>query len=220
MSEEHKKFGGKHIFQTLVLLLFLVVLPLGSWYYLRTGLDYRLEALEELQDYGRVSGISYATYQSDTLVEEDLLGRLVVAGFVDLEDEELASSLGRHLRRVQQQFEDRPDVLFLVHVLNEAGPGQVSVFEAEYGLKDEEQCIFIPFGSPEKAKEIYFLPEEAGGTASGRTPYLALIDTALTIRHYYDVRRAEEVRRLIEHIAILLPPEPEKDLVFRRETEK
>ena len=45
----------KKIIHTVILLLLLVGLPLGSWYYLRTGLDYRLDRLEKLEPKGVLS---------------------------------------------------------------------------------------------------------------------------------------------------------------------
>ncbi|NND07069.1 MAG: hypothetical protein HKN87_11885 [Saprospiraceae bacterium] len=49
----------KKFLQSLILLLLLVGLPLGSWYYLRTGLDYRLDRLEELASKGKLEGDSF-----------------------------------------------------------------------------------------------------------------------------------------------------------------
>lgn len=51
------------IFRLLVLLLMLVILPAISWYYLKTGMDYRVAAHDALQPKGLVS---------DWLIENEL----------------------------------------------------------------------------------------------------------------------------------------------------
>jgi hypothetical protein len=45
--------GVSKFIQISGLLLLLVILPLVSWYYLRRGYDYQLQARSELYDYGQ-----------------------------------------------------------------------------------------------------------------------------------------------------------------------
>lgn len=55
----------------LILLLLLILLPIASWYYLKTGLEYRKDALTELEDRGRVS--RYLTVDENILKDKTTL---------------------------------------------------------------------------------------------------------------------------------------------------
>jgi len=220
MTEEKKSFGLRNILQMLALLLFLVVLPLGSWIYLRNGLDYRLEALEELRDYGSIAPFELPTYKQDTVAPAILQGKLVVASFLDFSDEALTRRTGEYLNKLHEQFDERPDLLFLQHVLDDPGGERIQAFELEHRLNDQDQCLFLvdPSGDMEARVRIAYRFSEA--PAAPIPAQLVLADTTLTIRHYYDLRNEAEIKRMVEHIAIILPRVEERDLVFKRETEK
>jgi hypothetical protein len=220
MTEEQKASGIRKVLQALALLLFLVVLPLGSWFYLRNGLDYRLEALEELGDHGVIAPFELPTYKQDTLDRKDLEGKLVVASFLDFSDETLTRRTGEYLNKLHEQFDERPDVLLLQHVLNAPDAGRIQAFELEHRLDDPDQCFFLVGGEGAGAAQVgdlYGLEATAGAPLNTQ---LVLADTTLTIRRYYDLRDEQAVRRMVEHIAIILPRIEERDLVFKREREK
>lgn len=220
MTEEQKASGIRKVLQALALLLFLVVLPLGSWFYLRNGLDYRLQALEELGDHGVIAPFELSTYKRDTLDRKDLEGKLVVASFLDFSDEAMTRRTGEYLNKLHEQFDERPDVLLLQHVLNPADAGSIQAFELEYRLDDPDQCFFLVGEEDDRAapvRDMYGLEAAASVPLNAQ---LVLADTTLTIRRYYDLRNEQEVRRMVEHIAIILPRIEERDLVFKREREK
>ena len=216
--------NGKKIIQTIILLLMLAGLPLGSWFYLQRGLDYRLSALEELKDYGEVPPFELATAADRLLTRNDLQGRMVISGFLTTGDAELRTAFGEVFSKLFVQFDERDDVALLVFGLDGVTdtPAAMERFAADYGLTDEKQCYLLPGGQPgmeQLVLEGYQLPLPAG-TGLPANPYLALADTSLTIRHYYDVTDPGEVKSLVEHIALILPRAPERDIVFKREPEK
>ena len=49
---------------------------------------------------------------------------------------------------------------------------------------------------------------------------LVLADLSSQIRHYYDPMVNEDMGKLVEHMAMILPQDKDKDIVFRRESEK
>ena len=221
MTEEKRITGVRRILQALALLLFLVVLPLGSWFYLRNGLDYRKKALEELGEHGTIPPFELPTYKRDTLSREQLEGKLVVASFIDFSDEEQTRRTGAYLNKLHEQFDERPDLLFLQHVLNVPGTDRIHSFELQHRLNDQDQCLFLisEGGDMEKrVRRLYSMP--VTDAAAPLNTQLVLADTTLTIRRYYDLREEQQIKRMVEHIAIILPRIEEKDLVFQREIEK
>lgn len=222
MASNEKKRTRKGLIGAAALLLLLVVFPLVSWFYLQQGLDYRISALEQLKDHGKAPAFELVNYKLDTLRRDDLEGNVVVTSFINLENDTLAALYGEKLSKLHHQFDERPDLLFLQHLLGkDTSAERLNAFEINYELTDESQVYFLIDGKPsvqQLAQEGYSLPLE--GTDLMDNPYMALLDTMGTIRRYYDVRDEEEIKQLVAHIALILPQIKERDLVFRREIEK
>ncbi len=224
MTVPNDKKRNNKILQTIALLLFLVGLPLGSWYYLQRGLDYRLDAMEELKTYGEAPDFELTTADDSLLTKGDLRGKLVVAAFLTTAEKERPDRYGEVLSKLLDQFGEGNNFKMLVHGTDTLAdtPRALLRFAATHRLTDEDVCHFLPPELPafEKlAREGYRLPLDAG-TELRDNPYLALADSSLTIRNYYDITEESQVRRLVEHIAMIIPRAPERDLVFKREKEK
>ena len=202
------------------LLVILVVFPLGALYYMNMGAKWRMERLSELKDYSRLSEQQVrAAYDTLAGIFEDK-NNIIIAGFINPANEELTALYGENLRKLHEQFDARGDVFFVMHTGAEAS--FVASFREKYALEDTAQCRFV-IDDGEKlanlAREVYQI-ERAEGEDGGAGPYFALVG-GMVVRNYYDIRRTEAVQRLVEHIAILIPPAKEReDLVFKRETEK
>jgi len=224
MASNKKKSTRKGLIAAAALLLLLVVFPLVSWFYLQQGLDYRISALEQLRDHGEAPAFELVNYKLDTLRRDDLDGNVVIASFMHLGNDTLAALYGENLSKLHHQFDERPDVLFLQHLLGEdIAAGRLNAFEINYELTDETQVYFLTDGEPsmeQLARQGYDLPLEEVEAGLTENPYMALLDTTGTIRRYYDIRDQEEMRQLVAHIALILPRIKERDLVFRREIEK
>jgi hypothetical protein len=205
------------IWQGLALFLFLVVLPVGSWYYLRSGYQYRKAALEELQDLGKVQAFSAVTSSGDTLSEKDLEGHTLIAAFLPEEAGERKALIGQ-LDKLYRQFDARNDILFVSHY--EAGtPLDTSMAETYPLMQDTVQWVAFAL-SPDMylsmAKDSYGVFEGDRVNSS----LLTLVDTASVIKRHYDSKDNQQMGRLIEHITIVMPRTPEKDVLIRREKEK
>ncbi len=206
-----------------MLILFLVIFPLISWMYLRFGMDYRIEALEKLEDHGRVGDYYLPAETGDSLRFSEIKGKVVVASFFGFRSDSLVAVYGDRLQRLHGQFGGRPEVLFLQHVLESGDAMQKAHdFRTTYNLADTSKVKFV-FPGPEKAEELmdgqYHLPGYDRQDPAGN-PFIALLDTAHVIRRYYDVREEASMRELVEHLAIVIPPVKDRDLVFKREKEK
>ncbi len=143
-----------------------------------------------------------------------------MASFLDFSDETLTRSAGEYLNKLHEQFDERPDVLLLQYILDDPGAGRIQAFELAHRLDDPGQCFFLTGAEADMATRVREIYRLDGAAATPLNAQVVLADTSLTIRRYYDLRNEQEIRRMVEHIAIILPRIEERDLVFKRETEK
>lgn len=203
-----------------ILFLLLVGLPIGSWYYLRTGLEYRKEVMADLDDYGKLPTISLETFSGRVLNNQDVAKKMIIATFLDFQNKEMTSQSGAWLERLHDQFDERGDLAFLIHVLDSSATKQeVEIFAQQYQLQDSAQCFFLK-DNPEVfrtiATNVYKIPGEK------IVQHFALTDTSGTVRQQYNITNPEEVKRLVEHTALLLPKGKERTSasIKRKQTEQ
>ncbi len=208
--------SSKKILQTIALFLLLVGFPAISWYYLRTGLDYRMEALGELGDLGKIPGFELTNYNEKEVSKADLKGKVVVASFLSLDASESTSLKGKYLEKLHDQFDERKDVVFVNYLVEgeiDTTTAKAAAFAEAYKLSDPNQCYFLE-GTPDQiralATEGGFALPMAEGMALVDNPFMILADTSLTVRKIYDVREPSQVSRLVEHIALILPLETKR----------
>ncbi len=205
---------GKNWVQIAGLFLFLVFLPLGSWYYLQTGLDYRLQARSELQDIAPLPEFHLKNY-NDTLVHSNRFADLLVVGYFYSPVHKAA--YGDVLSRLKQQFDGRQDVCFVA--FSEEPQRSAQSFLQEFEVSDTSQVFFLEGRGEELVQlaEAAALPETNGGL--GRNSHLFFADSSM-IRGYYDLLRPDDLKLLVKHITLNLHPLEEPDIIFQRETEK
>lgn len=202
------------------LLLLLVVLPLGSWYYLQIGLDYRLQSIKELQEIAPLPSFELTNYNDSTVQSKRFEDYLLIGHF---HNEPQSQAYAELLVRLKAQFDDREDVFFSTFVAGNEGEqrAQSAQFLYDYGIEDEAQFFFL-HGSPDR---ISSLAEQAALPLQDRN--MSLADNSLlffadsaSIRGFYDFHNQEDLKRLIKHITLNLHQIEEPDLIFRREAEK
>jgi cytochrome oxidase Cu insertion factor (SCO1/SenC/PrrC family) len=218
MTEGKKKNGR---FQLIALFLMLICLPAVSWYYLRSGLDYRIATMEELQELGELSGFEIKIDSQNVFKPSDLKGNVIVAAFIKPQDSALGEQFGGTLQKLRDQFKDTERVKFLLHDLA-GNQGNLSQFADQYLLSNQENVQLLSSTSAQMAalaKDNYRLPEATQENLS-ENPYLVLVDTSSVIRNYYDVRELAQVQKLVGHITHIMPPTPKKDIILKREKEK
>lgn len=214
-AQKSKFFRPSFLISAAILLLLLVGLPIGSWYYLQSGLEYRQSLLADLKDYGKIPEFTLQTVQGEPFTNQDIAGRMVVASFLDFKDETLLTQFGEVLNKLHDQFDERNDVAFLMHLTDTTATNEaIEDFATTYALTDQWQCYFLRGADATSiAQQIYKTPQD--------TPfaYFALADTSNTVRRHYDVRQESEVKRLVEHIALILPQNNERRSVSNRDPE-
>lgn len=203
------------VIATLILLFLLIVLPLGSWYYLKNGLDYRMTTMSELKQFGTLPNFSYTTFSNATIATPNLQGKVAVVNVLDLQNEQLSRTLGGILERLHDQFNERQDVYFLIHVMD-TSKTTIENFARQYQLQDDTQCYFIPTS----AANLAVLPANYHLSADSLYSHFTLVDTKQMVRKHYDVQDEAQVKRLVEHLALLLPLQKREELTLQREREK
>jgi hypothetical protein len=204
------------ILQTLALLLFLVILPLGSWYYLKRGADYRIEMIQELGEYAQLSYPNLVEQLGDDWPPEDWQTQVGVWAFLP-EDEKLQGQFGHYLAELTDQFEEKREQVRFFLIPASAGVNA----EGFLNRSELSNLTHVPVVLPAKdaqrlAMEEFQLPLEDIGFE--RNPYIALTDS-LTVKRYYDVREPQDMARLVEHIVFLVPAEKQITEI-KREPEK
>jgi hypothetical protein len=211
MSETTSKSSlGRKIFVFAVLLLLFVVLPAGSYYYVKSGFEWRKEAQSELRDFGKIRG-AYVVWQDGQ--KEDLLkGKVCVI----------------HL------FGQNPDLTPANKLILDTGEELVKQFGFKPGVEDDNfrlAMITEGGGTAEFKSHAQTRPTSeltnwvwTGGLGSWTTilkngyeyycqservapyeKYYALTDTSGTIRRFYNAEDPKEVGRMVEQIALLMP---------------
>lgn len=198
----------KHIVQTIALLLLLAVLPIGSWYYLREGYRYRKALLDDLQQLGQIPDLAVLNAQDSLIRLHDFKGKVVVLGMLKPEDE----ASFKVLQSVGQQFAESgyAHILLMSEDAEQARQWQSQLADAPNG------ALFTPLSmhtaSPQTLPEA--LPK---GMQWGMA---ALADTSLTIRRLYRLNQPEDQKRLVEHLATVIPPKRSPKPVVKRTVEK
>lgn len=199
------------------LLLLLVVLPLGSFYYLKKGADYRREALAEFGDYGPMPDLTaYEPLLGE--LPDSLRGNMFVLAWLSDSGVESSTRYGEALQRLGEQFKDSPHIYFVTLVQDK-----------ELGLRFADQYELGEYAAIEpflrldntafyRSAEAIDLPLSEYDAPGGK-PIVALVDSRLTVRGFYDLTREEEVKRLVNHIALFIPLPEEKDILIDRAKE-
>ncbi|MDX1941349.1 MAG: hypothetical protein SFU99_12405 [Saprospiraceae bacterium] len=203
MTNRKPGLNRSFIIAIAVLSVLLVGFPLGSWYYLKAGLDYRKEVMGDLYDYGKMPAVVLTTSTGRALEPKDVAGKIIVAGFLNFQDQTVTKQSGQWLSKLHHQFNERRDVTFLLHVADTLASAEtLDAFATQYQLQDTAQCYFLK-DNPEVfrtiATNVYKIPEDAINA------HFALTDAQGKVRRNYDLRQTSEINRLVEHIALLLP---------------
>ena len=210
-------FVVRKIVQLLVLLLLLIVFPLRSWYYLTMGMGYRKSHLEELKELGPMPMPTMADMLLKTpLPADSLQGRWTVSAFVDLTNKQQAALVGDQLSELHKQFDERKDLLFLTFAQGDST--SLANWLASYKITDLNQCRFA-LGD---ARQMQAATSAYGITDTDwqNHSWMVFSDNKQMIRKRYTIDQVEEVKSLVEHIAVLLPIISRDEPVLKREKEK
>ena len=117
---------------------------------------------------------NFEAHNGQTLTENDLKKKLVIAAFFSIDDPQ-SEFLATQINKLHEQFDDRNEVLFLLHTLNPENDSidRLQVFAQTAGLTDEEQCYLLTGTQQSIYKHLssgFKWPEDYGKTDRS-TPY-------------------------------------------------
>ena len=190
-TEEHKKSKG--IIQVVLVTLFLVVLPLATFFVQRKGVAIGKELYKDLKkNLGNMPAQFEAVNYSNTAFDAATLrGQTLVASWATSQSRDSILSVMRTINRIPQFQEEVDNLQFITF-----DTSSDSTFFKNYYLnltRNEREKWNILRGGNDIQQSIK-LPNDYS---------IALIDTAGIIRRFYDIRQAEERKILIEHISIM-----------------
>ncbi|MFM7089457.1 MAG: hypothetical protein ACKOZZ_01475 [Bacteroidota bacterium] len=201
----------KSIWQFIFLLAIFGGVPVISWYYLQTGLDYRLKALAELGNMGPMERETRVSHDKIVCSPDKIKGKVHLGIWYPdgIENETLTM---KYLDELHEQFKSRSDLSFYVYS-NTANPDSLSHF---LKINKLYPSPIITYFSDLGVQRIYYFMKPG----KGEIP-VALVDTSGMVRKHYNLASGKELTRLTEHLAMLLPIESTRDeLIFKREKEK
>jgi len=154
-------------------IVLVVLLPAGSWYYLQTGLNYRKQVLVELSPKG--------DFDTSILNSTDLIKSQTTLF-------QLSQGNGTIDKKIYDQF----------------GNGETFNLWSSSEMSDNhDNWHFLADSTLENIKRAY--PDET----------FILLDTALQVRNTYKKIDQQAVKKLISHIAIVLPRKKDKDIKMK-----
>ncbi|MBI1225644.1 MAG: hypothetical protein GC192_10450 [Bacteroidetes bacterium] len=181
----------------------LFLLPFGSLYYLYMGRAHSRTAKAELEELGKVSGFELKNQQNEVITPESLHGKVTVVDFLP-KDLTVAKPKADRMSKVHQSFDDTDDVILLSFIENDTS--QTLLQRAtQLGIEDHKQWYLLGTSAQEwehLAKDVYHLTDPLNG--------VAMADTSLVVRKLYDINNNQQMGRMIEHIAKVVPKQKRK----------
>jgi hypothetical protein len=189
----------------IMIFVILIILPALSWVYLSRGLNWRKEAVAELGSYGQIRG-AYIAWPDGT--KEDRLKSKVVVLHIFGENPELTP--------INKKIIDTGEELFKQFGRNEhfrmamIAEGGTAEFRSHVQTRPSiDYVAWVWTGGLGSWRTIVENGYQSFALKTGAKPmreYYALSDTAGVIRRYYDAADDEQVKRMVQQVAILLPP--------------
>jgi len=173
--------------KTILVLLLLVGLPLGSWYFLKSGLDWRKGKVVELEKKEVFLQAFYFSVDDKNKLYEIMAHRTNVI--------KKQGALSTNDELIIDQFEDAYTFQFLSLDGNEADPKG---------------------GWSSKSVVRYYSPDNISSISSQIKDWnYMLVDTSGYIRQYYLGEDKQVMKLLVEDIAVILPRKKEKDIILK-----
>jgi hypothetical protein len=209
-NQEEKASLSRRVIGIALTTLLLIVFPAVSWVYLRSGLNWRKDALSELK--GRYGNIrDAALLQSDPELIDSLKGKVCIIHSFGVAPD--TSVENRHILSIGEKLYKQFGVLGdgqrsrhfkLVMV---AHAGSESFYDYIHGLPAantkwawsmsvDTWGVFLDKQYSEFCKSVNQNPAQET---------FALCDTTGAIRRFYDALDKEQVDRMVTHVTMLLP---------------
>jgi hypothetical protein len=211
MSNEQKSNSNK-TWRLIALVFVLGVLPLGSWLYLRGGLEWRKDALAELGDFGKIRAANII-YPNGT--KEDQLKESICVIHYFGANPELTEDNKRIIetfKRLYDQFgtlsTGMPRPFFKLVLIYEGGSVE---FRSEVQkIPTIDYATWVVTGGLNSWGTILNNGYEKFRVEKKAKQYdrvFALADATGQLKCFYNALDEKQLNRLVQQIALMLPPE-------------
>jgi hypothetical protein len=193
----------KRIIRIVAILLLFVVFPLTSWYYLKQGAQWRRTALNELEYIAKIraSHLIDANGKDINLLERRVCMLYMIEGTEDSADYRKGLEI---CGRIYDQFNARPELRIVI-----VSPStDLSIKQAISEQKGAGSEFWVHDGAMGAWKTILYNAMDSY-THKHQLPkfknYMALSDIEGNIKCVYNFDDDAQVKRMVQHLAILLP---------------
>jgi len=220
MAKEKRFSTFSKTIQSIILLFFLVALPFGSYYYLRSGFEYRKEAMDQLEEHGEMPTFTLRTQTGKLLDSDALKGNLVIVHF--MEKAALSAENLQQIAMMNDQFDNSGKVVFLSHIMDANAADSTMLEQKAMDLDIEaERGWFLLYDNAGKMTAVAKKYPKPKSSNLAKSSYAMLVDSSLMVRNFYSLEEEASVRDLVTHIAMIIPREKDReDIVFKRKKEK
>ena len=218
------KINTKRLIEVVAISFILIICPAASWYYLQKGLDYQKESRKELS---ATSTLDVSTFipefikQDSTLLNNKL--RLLI-----LNESNNQNEVAEISTKLVDQFEESKG-LFIIELIKSSVTNipqslQKNTIQISKVIDQSEfqnisaNVIGSPVYEEVNGKKM-FKELDKNIPSSGDAIYAYLIDQHDKVRNVYDLLNEDRVKRMVEHIAILIPRQNKEEVVLIREKE-
>ena len=229
--------------RVLGILTILIGFPLLSWYYLKIGYNYQMDSRAELKDYGKLPNFDFAFFTPEQeqkmgrYTNDSLENKMSVLSFIG-EDQKNKKTIFEVIQKLNLQFGDNPNLKLLTfpmlvdpnfdEILKENKERKINNFQHKIISVDAQNIkdwvghnIQYPIEWKEKENDAPdVILERRTAEQIDEYPFFVLVDNKNTIRNFYHIDNIDEVKRMVEHIALLLPRDVRPGIEFEREKEK
>jgi hypothetical protein len=217
--EEQPKKGIYKLLIFSLLLFILVVSPALSWFYLKSGVDYRKKSLSELKDYGTIDFLDWNLVNHKTINLDSLKGKIVIVNIVNpnTADGEKSTVV---MNKLFDQFKERNDVI-LATFLTQTDSLNALNFAQKNNLKRYPNYWFSTISKENYPRLLQGLKlSQKGDFSASECPYFTYINMNGIVSNFYDFHDNQQLGRLVEHIAMKLTIDPFETPEIKRDKEK
>ncbi len=215
----------RKILSIIFLTITLGVIPIGSWYYLKQGLNYRKQRIGSLNAFGNWGdSMSLKLINGKDFSTDSLRGRFVVVSVFDPADSTDKNQIaaGKQLQRFQDAFgKERSDIYCLsLPIGQHTDSALVAAYAQRYHANSRVWRV------AKATSDIPVLVDSLNLVKFGKIdnplakPLFALVDNKFKIRNYYDGSQKEDVNAMIEVISIIMPPKAVPSIKYRKPEER
>jgi hypothetical protein len=191
----------KTVYQTVALLFLLVIFPMGSWYYLKTGFAYRKNALNELKPYGNLNSFEL----KDVNVNVFKIDSSHVYLFQILKSDEI----DKYLSKILTAYEARTDVSAVLVDCHGGSTTDSTNLKGVLKIEvNESLCNAIAKVSGEVQNDTKLIPN------------ILLMNSKGEFVQGYNIVNSEDRARLIKHVSITMPGVKKVEKISKKTTKE